>query len=133
MAGGLLQGAVVAVSGGLGALAERGGRLLEFAYEGAGRCKGLLDDIGDGRVQREGRLLPQQPDATGGLNRTAVGMLDIGSDPQQGGLARAVLSDQGEAFPLVDRQVDVRQDATVRIGLADPIKGRALTAIKRVR
>nr|WP_249123898.1 hypothetical protein [Saccharopolyspora erythraea] len=59
----------------------------------------------------------QEPEVRGGDDLADVGVLAAGQQPQQRGLARAVLPDQAEALAGRGGQRDAVEDAAVAVGL----------------
>jgi hypothetical protein len=113
---------------GRGRLLAPGHRRLQAAHpllDGAQTAQRPVDDLLDGRVRRRPPVLGEIADATGGLDDDAalVRLFAPGEQPQQGGLAGAVLSDDPGALARGQGAGHLVKDEPAVVGLADTERG----------
>ena len=107
------------------ALAERLLGPAQFGLQGPQVREGQVDGVLDGgrRGQREG--LRQVADSAGGGHRrlTAVGALPACEDPEEGGFAGAVVTDQSGLLTRFQGEGDLVQNGAARVALGDVAEG----------
>ncbi len=111
--------------GGGVAVGHAGLQPAQLPLQGTQSGEGAVDHLLDGQVRGEVLLLREVADAAFGAqdDLAAVGALGPGQQPEQGGLARAVLSDDAEAFAGGDGAVDGVEDQAAPVGLGEVRRG----------
>lgn len=124
----VLDGGVESRCGALVAVRQGQALALHPGSHRAHRCRGVPQHLVDGEVQRIGRLLVVEADGSRGLDGPRIRPVEPREDPQQGGLARAVLADDAGDLARAHDERDVGQDAAVGIGARDPVDAQVVGA-----
>ena len=89
---------------------HRRGQLVEPGGGDAALGQRVVEDVAEGRVHAERQLLQQEPDVRAAQHLAGAGFFEPGEQPQQRGLAGAVLADQAEPLPGRRGQRDAVED-----------------------
>ena len=117
---GPVEGSGVVVRGAavIGVVQPRGHRL-QASYAVVERRQREVEHVADGGIDREVRVLAEEPDVLGQRHRPGVGGLLAGDEAQQRRLPDAVLADQAHRLSGMSEKIDTVEHDAVAVRLAD--------------